>query len=344
MPKPLRFPVARRRQASPRAKARRTADGATGPVMESPAYVEDDETLLLSFKLALEAGMRPGRPPVAPRTVTLYLLAVSRLGAWLRDSGRPALAAATRDDLAAYAIAMHRGMKASSAGVFITVLKIFYGWLIEEGIRSDNPAATLTKPKKTPPSPKALTKEEVRRVLALQHPKSLIGQRNTALILVLLDTGIRRSEAAALQVRDVDFKQRVIAVRQGKGGKPRVVPVGAAAIRAIDRYLRQRQRSHPDLPWLWHSQGTDLPLSSSAIGQMHQVWSKALGLNLHAHRWRHTSLQAMLDNGMERGYVQLISGHADEATLQIYTRETDVSRAISQHRGASPADRLSQPE
>ena len=141
-----------------------------------------------------------------------------------------------------------------------------------------------------------------------------------------------------MRVDDLDWKNGYVRVI-GKGDKERTIRLSPAVMRAINTYLRMRERNGVVSDWLWlgtHGRA----LSKSSITNMHNHLQKALGFSIHPHRWRHTFAQTCLDAGMDRESVRVLMGHEDLKTLQRYTRATDTRRALEAHRRFSPAEQL----
>jgi site-specific recombinase XerD len=120
---------------------------------------------------------------------------------------------------------------------YYRVLNTFFNWLLEEGIVVENPLRSVKKPRIKRTMVRAMSTEEVKRLLLWCSGKSKLQVRNRAMVMMLLDTGLRVSEVANLEVSDVDLKTGAILVKRGKGGKERIVRVGAKARRALWRYM-----------------------------------------------------------------------------------------------------------
>ncbi len=223
--------------------------------------------------------------------------------------------------------------KASVARAVIAVRSL-HRFLAAEGLTVEDPARSIRPPK--PPSrlPKALSLEQVQAMLAVPSTDSEVGLRDAALLELLYGTGIRISEAVAL---DVDEMDRLIRARDsertpelrvlGKGGKERIVPVGSYARRALDAYivrgrpaLTARGRGTPAL--FVNARGGRLS-RQSAWAVLRSVADKAgITADVSPHTLRHSYATHLLDGGADIRVVQELLGHASVTTTQIYTLVT----------------------
>ena len=200
----------------------------------------------------------------------------------------------------------------------------FFAWLCKDHRLDANPAADLEIPRKPYRSlPKALSLAEVETVLNVPDITDPLGVRDRAVLETLYATGIRRSEAVRLDVDDLDRARGVLTVRKGKGGKDRVVPVGARALHWLGRYLEQ---SRP----LLETGATDRALFLTGYGQrfnstylgnwVRRTIEKAdIGRTGSCHLFRHSCATHMLENGADIRFIQQLLGHARLDTTQIYT-------------------------
>jgi integrase/recombinase XerC len=203
--------------------------------------------LIRSFERHLYAENR------SSRTVTGYLVAVRQADTFLRERGT-SLEAANRGDLEAFLGDLLARRKASTAATYHKVLKILYGWLAEEEEIPANPMAKIKKPI-VPEQPVPIVPEEaLKRLFQACAGTTFEARRDTALLMLLLDTGARRAEMVGIKLADVDLELDVLLVL-GKGRRERTLPFGRRAGQALDRYLRARARHrYADLPWLWLGQ------------------------------------------------------------------------------------------
>jgi site-specific recombinase XerD len=175
-------------------------------------------------------------------------------------------------------------------------LKAFYAWLEDEGEITADPTAKM-KPPAIPEQPiPILPDDALRRLFAACAGKDFEARRDTAMIMLLLDSGARRAELVGLRVDDVGFEHDVARVI-GKGRRERALPFGRKTAVALDRHLRVRSRhTHAASPWLWL--GQKRPLTATGLAQMLWRRGRQAGIEgLHAHQLRHTFAYARLAQG-----------------------------------------------
>jgi site-specific recombinase XerD len=310
---------------------------------------------------------RPARSPLArsferhmraenrsERTIATYLIGVHQAETFLRErpdrarcdddreraSIRPTpLEAATRADLEAFMADLLARRTASTAATYYKVLKVLYAWLLDEQEIQVDPMARM-KPPLVPAKPVPIVAADgLKRLFAACAGASFEARRDTALIMLLLDTGARREEMAGLTLADVDLDLDVLLVL-GKGRRERALPFGRKAGEALDRYLRVRAR-HKDaeLPWLWL--GKKGRLTAWGLVQMLRRRGAQAGLpGLHPHQLRHTFAHEWLVQGGAETDLMQIAGWKSRTMLQRYGASAADTRARESHRRFSPADRL----
>lgn len=200
----------------------------------------------------------------------------------------------------------------------------YMGWLCSRGALSQNPAEGLELPRPGHPLPLApLSDAQIERVLALPETATPLGLRDRAILETLYSTGIRRRELTRLSTIDLDPRRRILFVRQGKGRRDRVVPLGDRALGWVVRYLgevRPTMVVTPQEEALFlpaHGEGTISPayLSRLVTGYLRRAGIRRGG----CHRFRHACATLMLENGADIRFIQQLLGHASLATTQIYT-------------------------
>lgn len=219
-------------------------------------------------------------------------------------------------------------------------LKVWFKWLARENYLLFNPASEIDLPKPSKKLPRAiLSIQEVEAILAKADPGTVHGLRDRALLEMLYSTGLRRMEAAHLACYDVDLHRRLVFVREGKGRRDRVVPLGERALAWLDRYLLESR------PQLIVTEQTALflsdygePLSPAYVSLKVKRHMAYAGINKpgSSHLLRHAMATHMLEAGADVRILQALLGHAQLSTTEIYTHVSiDHLRAI--HDATHPA-------
>lgn len=254
----------------------------------------------------------------------------------------------TRAILESYQRWMHRYRKANGKPLGHTTqrgrlvaIKDFFRWLCRENEIMANPASELEMPRGEHRLPKLpLSASEVERILSLPDISTPLGIRDRCLMELLYSTGIRRMEAVKLTLDDVNFERAVLAVRQGKGKKDRIVPVGSRALAWLEKYLDE---ARPEL--VLHARERTLFLSAYGEAVAPDYFSRLvieyvkrseIGKPGGCHLFRHTCATLMLENGADIRFIQQLLGHANLSTTQIYT-DVSISQLQRVHKMTHPA-------
>ena len=214
----------------------------------------------------------------------------------------------------------------------LSALRQFYRFLLDEGMRSDDPTAAIDGPRVRPALPKFLSEDEVDRLLAAAAARDdADGLRRVALLEVLYATGLRVSELVGLPLAAVARDGRTLVVR-GKGGKERLVPLTEPAAAALAAYGVVREtflpkgRARRASPWLFPSRSRQGHLTRARFAQILKEVAVDAGLapsRVSPHVLRHSFASHLLARGADLRSLQQMLGHADIATTQIYTHVLD---------------------
>ena len=228
----------------------------------------------------------------------------------------------------------------STQATLLHPLRAFFKWLTIENHILYNPAADLEVP--TPPRqlPKVLLSvADVEHVLNQPDVTTPMGLRHRAMLETLYSTGIRRSELAQLTLFDVDTTRGTLMVRQGKGRKDRLLPLGARACRWIDRYrdeVRPLLIREPDPGTLFVTDYGE-PFARNRLSDMVKRYLRLAGIAHGAcHAFRHAMATHMLDNGADIRFIQVMLGHSELSTTEIYT-QVSITKLKEIHTRTHPA-------
>jgi len=208
----------------------------------------------------------------------------------------------------------------------IATLRSFYKWLLKRGLIDANPMLLVRTPKQPKRLPKAITVEQIERLLAAPDDKTLLGARDRAILETLYSTGIRVSELVGINRGDLDETGEAIIIR-GKGRRERIVPLGSHALAALKNYQqildddlkKAGLTPDPDAPLFINKHGGRL--STRSVRRKVTKYLKEAGLDTHIspHTLRHSFATHLLDNGADLRSVQELLGHQSLSTTQVYT-------------------------
>jgi integrase/recombinase XerD len=234
-----------------------------------------------------------------------------------------------------------RAMSTGSQFVRIVPVRTFFKWAARQNHTLYNPASELDLPKMEKRLPKhILTASEADTVLNLANVSSAFGLRDRAILEVFYSTGMRRMELLNLKLHDLDPERGTVMVRQGKGKKDRMIPIGERALAWIDKYLGEARPSlcvEPDDGTLFLSNLGE-PFSPGRLTQMVREYidAAALGKRGSCHLFRHTMATLMLEGGADIRFIQQMLGHAELSTTEIYT-QVSIRKLKEIHTATHPA-------
>jgi integrase/recombinase XerD len=280
--------------------------------------MESSASAFLNY-LRVEKGL-------AANTIDAYKRDLKKFSAFLGRRGSD-LAAVRRDEIVDFLASLYRQkLDSRSVARHLVTLRNFFKFALSEGAVRADPTLNLDSPKLRKSLPSYLRVDEVERLLELPDPRTTLGARDKALLELLYSTGLRVSEVVGLRVGDLEMQMGCLRCI-GKGNKERLVPVGRRALAAVEHYLREARpellrarRQAGTLPYLFiNRQGGQL--SRVGMWKILTSYGKRAGLRgkLTPHKLRHSFATHLLERGADLRSVQLMLGHADISTTQIYT-------------------------
>jgi integrase/recombinase XerD len=257
-------------------------------------------------------------------TLSSYRQDMHRFFAWC-ETNAVSVAAVKGADIERYLAAQfNEGAKTTSAARRLSSLKRFFKWQVEIGARAENPCALVDAPRSTRYLPKTLTEKQVDALLAAPNVETELGQRDKAMLETLYASGLRVSELVGLKLVQLNLEQGLVKVI-GKGSKERLVPLGDLASDALRAYIAGARAS-----WLGSGRRSDYVFITARGDAMtrqtfwHLIKKHAVVAGISAdalspHTLRHAFATHLLNHGADLRVVQMLLGHSDITTTQIYT-------------------------
>ena len=276
-----------------------------------------DQRLIDTFADALwmERGL-------SDNTLAAYRRDLTTLAAWLGQQGLDLLQAQRNHLLGFLAHRVQSGAKPRTTARLLSSVRRFYRYMVRENRVRADPSARIDAPKLGRSLPDSLTEAEVERLLAAPDPEEALGLRDRTMLEVLYATGLRVSELVHLTVDQVNLRQGVVRI-VGKGSKERLVPLGDEAIDWLQRYLRDcraqlRQGYISDFVFPGRRGAA---MTRQAFWHLIKRHAQRAGISKHLspHTLRHAFATHLLNHGADLRVVQMLLGHSDLSTTQIYT-------------------------
>lgn len=259
---------------------------------------------------------------LSPNTLAAYRADLTALSRWLRQRGT-ALACTGRSDLLAFiAWRVETGARPRSTARQLSSFRRFFRYLVREGAIKEDPTSQIAMPKIGRSLPKSLTEAQVDSLLAAPQTSDPLGYRDRAMLEVLYATGLRVSELVNLKHGQVNLNQGVLRI-VGKGDRERLIPLGEEAVRWLGEFVRgargeillDRQTDH-----LFPTRRGDR-MTRQAFWHIIKRYAKKASIEkeLSPHTLRHAFATHLLNHGADLRVVQMLLGHSDLSTTQIYT-------------------------
>ena len=260
---------------------------------------------------------------LAKATLDSYRSDLGRLAGWLAEHGHEALLDIRETTLTAFIAHLAKQTRASSQARYLSTLRRFYRWQVGRGRIVSDPTLKLANPSLPSRLPKVMSEKQVESLLDAPDLDTPLGLRDRAMLETIYATGLRVSELVNLKLHEVGLADGVLRAL-GKGSKERLVPLGQLAIEWITRYL------HEARPDILHGQQSDAlfvtarggAMTRQAFWQLIKRYALVAGIapaRLSPHVLRHAFATHLLNHGADLRVVQLLLGHADISTTQIYT-------------------------
>jgi len=238
----------------------------------------------------------------------------------LRRAGKE-LKVTTRDDIRNFLASLYaRGLAARSVARQLVSVRSFFRFLVDSGKLQVDPTAEVEAPQISQALPKYLTAQEVEALLQRPDPAKREGLRDKAMLEVLYATGLRVSELINLEWRDFDVNLGIVRCR-GKGNKERLVPVGKSALRALQAHVGRGSSGSSKNPGFLFLNRRGKPLSRVGFWKILARYGRAAGITtrITPHLVRHSFATHLLERGADLRSIQLMLGHSDISTTQVYT-------------------------
>jgi integrase/recombinase XerD len=267
---------------------------------------------------------------LSQNTILAYGRDLKRFAVFLATRRKNTVDAVDREDIVDFLSHLYRQkLDSRSVSRYLVSLRSFFKYALAEELVRKDPTENLESPKIRQSLPSYLRKEEVDRLLSAPSPNTPVGLRDRAMLEVLYSTGLRVSELLNLRISDLDMRMGCVRCI-GKGDKERLVPIGRKAIAAVETYLAGArpkllrwgaQPPHNNVLFLTVA---GRRLSRITIWKILHDYGVKLGLRgrLTPHKLRHSFATHLLEGGADLRSVQLMLGHADIATTQIYRKFT----------------------
>ncbi len=271
---------------------------------------------------------------LAENTLLAYKHDLASLAEWLLRAGIENPAEVTGDELVDYAAELARkGLAPTSRARAIVASRMYYKFLVMEKILTVNPTDFIDQPRLFKYLPQELSPVEVEALLQAETGEGALADRNRALLELFYATGARVSELCGARVVDIDLKERFIRLK-GKGGKERMTPITRTAAEVVGVYLygARLELERSEQPYLFLSRtGRKLDRVNVFLLVKRLALKAGITKNVYPHLLRHSFATHMLEGGANLRAVQMLLGHADLATTEIYTHVHDKRKFAAYH-------------
>ncbi|HSC67578.1 MAG TPA: site-specific tyrosine recombinase XerD [Cellvibrio sp.] len=259
---------------------------------------------------------------LSENTQESYRRDLTQFAAWLNEQGHSLLEVGSALVQEYLNIRLQQKLSSRTSARFLSCVRGFYRYLLRENRISENPLVLVDNPKLSRPLPKSLSESDVEALLAAPDLSDPVGLRDRTMLEVLYACGLRVSELIDLTMPQINLRQNVVRV-MGKGSKERLIPMGEEAAAWLSRYLREAR------PVLLNNMPDEIvfpstraqPMTRQTFWYRIKHWAMVAGIKkeLSPHTLRHAFATHLLNHGADLRVVQLLLGHSDLSTTQIYT-------------------------
>lgn len=269
----------------------------------------------------------------SPKTLETYFMVLSR---FLNSTDSDPL---SPDQIRLFLLSLQNdNLKPSTVHIYYRSLNTFFNWLEREGVIEHSPMSNIKPPRVPLTIIKPFTNEDIQSLLLRCSGDKFLDVRNRGIILLFLDTAIRLSELAGIQLNDINFDRETIKI-MGKGSKERIVRIGRVTQKALLRYILMRRDNHGCL-WLTEERR---PMTRAGVEITIKRLTRRAGITgtKHgAHTFRHTAAINYLRNGGGEFTLQIMLGHSTLQMTRRYVSTLGAEDMIKAHRMASPVDNM----
>ena len=301
--------------------------------MESNEISSQEESIIALYLDAI--WMEKG---LSKNSLDSYRTDLTLFAQWLQQQSKNLLTTDAATIQHYLAVRLENKLNSRSTARFLSCVRGFYRHQVREGVVQENPLALIESPKLPRSLPKSLTELDVESLLAAPDVDDPIGLRDRTMLEVLYACGLRVTELVSLTMPQINLRQNVIRV-MGKGSKERLIPMGEEASSWLEKYFREAR------PFLLNNLPNEVVFPSTRARQMtrqtfwHRIkhWAQVAGIQkpLSPHTLRHAFATHLLNHGADLRVVQLLLGHSDLSTTQIYTHIAR-TRMKAQHAAHHP--------
>ena len=292
-------------------------------------FRKDQHIVAFLNSLIIEKGL-------SKNTIQSYESDIYQLYQWNLSKNKKRITEIKKSDTSQYiSYLFSQNLKSSSVNRKISSLKTFFNFLLKKKLIEANPFADQIMPKKTVSLPKSISEDDVVKLLDAPKEDSLIGLRDRAMLELLYASGVRISELVNIKFSDLDLERNIIKVF-GKGSKERLVPFGEDAAQCISAYIDERKRNKnlASIKYIFlNNRGTKI--SRHAFWHRLKEYCLEIGLkkDISPHTLRHAFATHLLNRGADLRSVQVLLGHSDLSTTQIYTHiaKQRLSELVKKH-------------